>query len=210
MAGSVVLRSYLDLVNGPLENTVNYSNDREPIVQQYSSLRKFTKRIGKLVDDGEDSEEEWDSSHPLEKVGDSNGFVFKFNVSSEGEHSPQHILTNIQNAMVARANGGNVPETSDNSLVYHNTEPWAQYVLDFGNDLKNPRYLAFFNLDSEPVYICKAAKKEANGYTLVPFLKVLPNQSIGPIIFNPRYGLLFVASDNKGEEQDLYVIAYNA
>lgn len=207
MAGSVVLRSYLDLVNGPLENTVNYSNDREPIVQQYSSLRKFTKRIGKLLNDESDGESEtWDDNHPMKKVIGSNGFVFEFNVSSGG----QTTLGNVQNAMVERANGGNVPETSDNSLVYNANQPWAKYILDFGNDLKNPRYLAFFNLDSEPVYICKAANQSNDGYTLVPFLKVLPNQSIGPIIFNPRYGLLFVASDNKDEEQDLYVIAYNA
>lgn len=198
MAGSIVLRSYLDLVNGPLENTVNYSNDRDPITQQYSSLRKFTKRVGIL--DGS----------TLEKVSNDSetnqSFVFKLAVDSDG----QSVLTGIQNAMIQRANGNKVTESKGNSLVYNATEPWAQYVLDFGNDLTNPRYLAFFNLDSKPVYICKSAKLAENKYTLVPFLKVLPNQSIGPIIFNPRYGLLFVASDNDDEEQDLYVIAYNA
>jgi len=202
MAGSIILRSYLDLVNGPLENTVNYSNDRDPITQQYSSLRKFTKRVGQLKGT--------DNTAPLDKVENSSetnqSFVFTLAVNANG----QNILTGIQNAMIKRANGNNVPEDSSNSLIYHATEPWAQYVLDFGNDLKNPRYLAFFNLDEKPVYICKACKKDTNGYTLVPFLKVLPNQSIGPIIFNPRYGLLFVASDNNAEEQDLYVIAYNA
>ena len=198
MAGSIVLRSYLDLVNGPLENTVNYSNDRDPITQQYSSLRKFTKRVGIL--DGS----------TLEKVSNDSetnqSFVFKLAVDSDG----QSVLTGIQNAMIQRANGNKVTESRGNSLVYNATKPWAQYVLDLGNDLTNPRYLACFNLDSKPVYICKSAKLAETKYTLVPFLKVLPNQSIGPIIFNPRYGLLFVASDNDDEEQDLYVIAYNA
>lgn len=205
MAGNIVLRSYLDLVNGPLENTVNYSNDRNPIPQTYTSMRKFTKRVGALA-------------LPIEKTAiEGNGFVFQLHLLNSAGGSgatgsaAKDILDNIQNKMTALANGISVTETSANSLVYHQATDWSKYVLDFGNDLTNPRYLAFFNLDSQPIYICKACSVGPQGdYTLVPFLKINPNQSIGPIIFNPRFGLLFVVSDNTDEEQDLYVIAYNA
>ena len=203
MAGSILLRSYLDLVNGPLENTVNYSSDstgRKPIEQVYSSLRKFTKRVGTLGTTGA-------TLSKVSDVGDK-GLVFRLLADTR----VRNIFNNMQNKMAALANGHKVVETSENSLVYHTDKEWSKYVLDFGNDLPNPRYLAFFNLDSKPIYICKSCKFDAEGgyYDLVPFLTVNPNQSIGPIIFNPRFGLLFVVSENEDEEQDLYVIAYNA
>ena len=200
MAGNIVLRSYLDLVNGPLENTVNYStSDRNPIRQGYSSLRRFTKQVGKLDGDM--------MSRASSAVGDYYSFVVP-----AAAHA---VIGGLQNRMCARANGNSVEETQNNALVYHREAEWVKYVLDFGVDLPNPRYLAFFNLDDEPVYLCKAKKIEVPEnsnciYTLVPFLEVPAHQSIGQIIFNPRYGCLFCVSNNTQSDQDLYIVAYNA
>lgn len=207
MAGNVILRSYLDLDNGALENTVNYSNDRNPLSQQYSSLRRFTKVVGGLLEntvDGTSLTKSFDPGHP------ENGIVFTLTMDEDGKN----VEEGLRNRLISNANGVYTPETKKNSLVYNKSHEWVQYILEFGPDLKNPRYLAFFNIDDAPIYVCKCAKidnvEENWKYSLVPFLTVLPGQSVGPMIFNPRYGNLFVVSDTDSTPQDLYVIAYNA